>query len=1307
MISCPGAQQLCRLLDEQLDQAVEQLLVAHVEVCEGCQEQLDELVRNRLPNAPWSAARRPDGPVDGPASLRAGRIGHELMDGGLASAERASTFELMADSVPRTELPATSVPTPSDPEHAGGRRASSDIDLPRSADPGTDFDPECHGLGTSHRESLDATDASPPVPNEPIRSRAIDVDATDMAGDRHPEVGDGTEERGSPSAPSPRRSPDWDRTESQLGEQAAYVLDPAPVIPEWCETDRPKIPGYEIFEKLGEGGMGVVYKARQLALNRMVAVKMIIGGCHARADLLARFRVEAEVVARLRHPNIMQIYDIGEVAGLVFVSLELLEGGGLHDRLAGTPHPGRSASELVAKLARAIHAAHQAGIVHRDLKPTNVLFTADGVPKITDFGLAKRLGSDSQQTRTGQIMGSPSYMAPEQASGHTKEVGPAADIFALGAILYEVLTGRPPFKGETPFDTIRQVTDNDPVPPSRLVPRVERDLETICLKCLQREPQHRYESAQDLADDLDRYRDGNPIRARRTPVWERGLKWSRRRPVAAMAAVLCLVASLILTIGAITHQRQERIRIDGRNEWVMSQQNRGMELLVKADAATDREHLGKAQIDLSTFLRDIKDEPRLEGTSVLINEKNRRVADRLRLLSSHEEAENAIRVARDRHQRFLALRQEAHLYGAGFAVLDPADRLQKLRSAAGAALSIYSSDPHAPATAWSVADSLPAGLTDAEKTRVRDGCYDLLLILPQAAEPADGLRILDRAGRLRPEATAAYHLLRADCLERAGDLAARDRETRAAQRCKPVTALDDFLIGRELMFRRQFSDAIRALNTALLRDPDQTSAHLLLAIAHFNLRPKGLSEAEASLIACIRSHPDVVGLYLMRASVYGEKGNLLLGRMAPRPAGDPAASPLAHEAAAAFEAAEADYLRALELNPNVDLRYGLLANRGLLRFRRGRLDEAVADLDAAIHLKPNQYQAHTTMAQVLSGQGRLGEAYAAFTRGIACHPEPIVLAGLYRSRALLHAARKDLAVDQRDAALRDLDQASRLEPDRVHKAGDHVWRARLFFNADQPREALAACDAALTLVPDDADAHRVRISALMVLKRYEEVLASSAAYLAGGKPTAEIFEIRGLALVARREYAAAIADYSRALDLRPEAEAADRSRLLNLRGWVYHFIDAPRLALMDFDESLRLEPAQSDALGGRGLARVRLGQWRSAVADAEAAARLARAVAPTAGEDRQAQAFFNAARIYAQAVEFAAQDVSRQGERSVALYRQYRRRALDLLEQALRQVPDPRRREEILDDPALRPLRLPRSQNPGVGSSGLSRDRSN
>ena len=320
-----------------------------------------------------------------------------------------------------------------------------------------------------------------------------------------------------------------------------------------------------------------------------------------------------------------------------------------------------------------------------------------------------------------------------------------------------------------------------------------------------------------------------------------------------------------------------------------------------------------------------------------------------------------------------------------------------------------------------------------------------------------------------------------------------------------------------------------------------------------------------------------MGLYLLRASIFGEEGSQAHGK----------------EAADAFEAAEADYRRALELKPDDDVRYGLLANRGLLRIQSGRLDEAVADLEAAIRLRPDRYQAHTTLGQVLQGKGRLDDAYAAFDRAIACHPEPTVLAGLYRTRALIYASRRDITPGQKDSALRDLEEAIRLEPDKALQASDQVWRARLFFAGGQPQEALAACDAALKLIPDDPEAHRVRISALMELKRYDEVLTSADAYIAQRQTLGRGLRDprpgpRGAGGSRRGDRRLQPGPRARSRTRRP----AERSRLLNRRGWAYQYADATRLALADFEESLRLEPNQGDALGGRGLAR---SAWASGV----------------------------------------------------------------------------------------------------------------
>jgi serine/threonine protein kinase len=308
-----------------------------------------------------------------------------------------------------------------------------------------------------------------------------------------------------------------------------------------------EIPGYEILGVLGRGGMGVVYKARHMALNRIVALKMILHGAYAGPEAQQRFRIEAEAIARLHHPNIWMIYDIGEHEGMQYLSFEFCPGGSLADKLGGVPLPPGEAARLVETLARAAGAAHRKGIIHRDLKPANVLLGEDDTPKITDFGLAKRLDVPGQ-TMSGVVMGTPNYMAPEQASGRTGDIGPVADVWALGAILYECLTGRPPFQGDTVLDTLEQVRNQEPAPPGRLRPGLPRDLETICMKCLEKEPTRRYPTAEDLAVDLHRFQAGEPIRARPISLPERAVKWVRRRPTVKaflwMAGLAALLAAL-------------------------------------------------------------------------------------------------------------------------------------------------------------------------------------------------------------------------------------------------------------------------------------------------------------------------------------------------------------------------------------------------------------------------------------------------------------------------------------------------------------------------------------------------------------------------------------------------------------------------------------------------------------------------------------------------------------------------------------------------------------------------------------------
>jgi serine/threonine protein kinase len=386
----------------------------------------------------------------------------------------------------------------------------------------------------------------------------------------------------------------------------------------------PPVEGYEIISVLGRGGMGVVYKARQVKLNRIVALKMILVGGHAGAYERQRFRTEYEAIAQLHHPNIVQIYETGERDGLPFFSLEFCDGGSLQQKLGGQPLPPRLAAEIAEQLARAMQYAHERGIIHRDLKPANILFSGEdaaqkppsskdskaptkdagkpaskdskvskdagksvtqsrispsfgsskvggsgsavratrAIPKITDFGLAKRLEEESNLTGSGTVLGTPSYMAPEQAAGQAKAVGPPADIHALGAILYEMLTGRPPFLGADVVDTMNQVRHLDPVPPTRIQPKTPRDLETVCLKCLQKEMHRRYAAAGDLADDLRRFLDGEPIAARPVSVFEKAWKWAKRRPAEAVligvvATVLVAAAVGGMAFARYQHQRAE------------------------------------------------------------------------------------------------------------------------------------------------------------------------------------------------------------------------------------------------------------------------------------------------------------------------------------------------------------------------------------------------------------------------------------------------------------------------------------------------------------------------------------------------------------------------------------------------------------------------------------------------------------------------------------------------------------------------------------------------------------------------------
>jgi serine/threonine-protein kinase len=389
-----------------------------------------------------------------------------------------------------------------------------------------------------------------------------------------------------------------------------------------------EVAGYEIIQVLGRGAMGVVYKARQRNLNRLVALKMVLAGEHAGPQEMARFQTEALAAAELKHPNIVQVYHLGEHDGLPFLSLEYVEGGSLREKLQGRlPLDARTAALLMQILAHAMDHAHRHHIIHRDLKPANVLmaiseeqgesiqrsvtgspvsFEFKGVhwiPKIADFGLAKRLEASDEQTNTGTVLGTALYMPPEQAEGRSKEVGPLGDQYALGVILYELVTGKPPFHGDTVWETLEQVRKQEPVPPSRLQPKLPRDLEIICLRCLQKDPQKRYETTAAMAEDLRRFLAGEPIKARPVSNFERFTRWCRRNPrVAALTGAvffLLLSAAVGASIFAyVLNLRKNEIDV-ARKEAVASEQE-AKDQAQKAEAAR-KVATEQADLALGTF----------------------------------------------------------------------------------------------------------------------------------------------------------------------------------------------------------------------------------------------------------------------------------------------------------------------------------------------------------------------------------------------------------------------------------------------------------------------------------------------------------------------------------------------------------------------------------------------------------------------------------------------------------------------------------------------------------------------------------
>ena len=755
----------------------------------------------------------------------------------------------------------------------------------------------------------------------------------------------------------------------------------------------PHLSGYEVQDELGRGGMGVVYRAWDQRLHRPVAIKMLLAGDFARPDERERFEREAEAAAGLRHANIVQVYQVGDFEGRPYFTMEFVEGGSLAEKLAGSPLAGGPAAMLLATVAEAVQAAHDRGIVHRDLKPGNVLLTEDGVPKIADFGLARRLDDGAGLSRSGVPLGTPNYMAPEQALGLTRSIGPAADVYALGAILYETLTGRPPFRAETTAETLRQVIEQEPTPPSRWNATIPRDLEVICLKCLRKEPHRRYPSAAALAADLRRFERAEPITARPSGPLERSVRWLGRRRVQAAALALGTLLGVALVGGGLWLKSEHDASIRREQDRALREQalvarldaihlNRATLVEGRFNAVAER-HFNNSRADRNyeSAFREarfgaIGDSPAHVAARIAASAARRRcwpLWPTGRFVPSTIAAERGSWASRRKRTRT-----------PGATARDPATWADRTALAQLAATAPVANQPP------------PFLVAIGERLHDLGGAGTTFLARVHQAHPDDFWAALTLARALQDGgdqkgADAAYQ----QALELRRGLAAvyNDRGLIAFAKKDWPAAYDDYEkalqidrhfapahnnLGLALKGEGKWPEAVQHFREAVRLDPELAAAHYNLA--DIRAYQGGLDEAIDHYRRALRLDPEfALAEYMLGVALAGS------GRMDAaidryrRALSLDRADAKAHEKT--FGRAQAWgiilYKQARSIDPKFTPSHN---NLGLTPRRVDRLNEAIGHYETALRIKPGLLGADAALGQALLALGRFREALAATRR---------------------------------------------------------------------------------------------------------------------------------------------------------------------------------------------------------------------------------------------------------------------------------------------------------------------------------------